>query len=243
MENATMTSTRQVQAREGIAARFARETTNHEMTVLHDDGLYRHLRFRASWWQPPLARKQTSSMYWFDLITAPGMLLFQGDGESFQFRRIEDMFEFFRGPAGRINPGYWAEKIVDGRDRLRKYDRDLFVALVKERFVNAARSGGVPAGTGRAIRADLLDVDSYGSPDTYCEEGARQALADFEHEGFRFDDTWEWDLQDYDWWFLWALHGIVWGIAQYDSAARADGRPDAARAQDVVTVAAAGGRL
>ncbi|MCX4543831.1 hypothetical protein [Streptomyces sp. NBC_01565] len=28
-----------------IAARFARETAGHEMTVLHEDGLYRHLRF------------------------------------------------------------------------------------------------------------------------------------------------------------------------------------------------------
>ena len=28
-----------------IAERFKRETAGHQMTVLHDDGLYRHLRF------------------------------------------------------------------------------------------------------------------------------------------------------------------------------------------------------
>jgi hypothetical protein len=30
-----------------IATRFAKDTATHRMTVLHDDGLYRHLRFEA----------------------------------------------------------------------------------------------------------------------------------------------------------------------------------------------------
>jgi hypothetical protein len=117
-----------------IAERFARETEHHELTVLHDDGLYRHLKFK----QPG------NSAYWFDLITA------------------------------------WDE--------------------------HAAEDG--------------LDYDvSY-------EESARQALNDFEYaveehdSTFRFTDTWEWDLKDFDWWYLWACHAIVWGIAQYDTARR-----------------------
>ena len=35
-------------------------------------------------------------------------------------------------------------------------------------------------------------------------------------EGFRFTDTWEWDLTDFDWQYLWCCHAIQWGIAQYD---------------------------
>jgi hypothetical protein len=217
-----------------IAARFAQETANHQMTVLHDDGLYRHLRFRPT---------EGPSFYWFDLITVPGSLIFQGDGESFHFRRIQDMFEFFRGPVGQINANYWAEKVVDGHDRLQTYSRDLFIAQVKEAFVDAARHGGVPSGTGQAVRRDVLDAADYGDPDTWYEPSAREALASFEHQGFRFEDTWEWDFREYHWWFLWSLHAIVWGIAQYDSAARAAGRPDAAQAQDVVTAQASGGVL
>lgn len=34
--------------------RFAGDTDEHQMTVLHDDGLYRHLRFKAP----------TTGMYW-----------------------------------------------------------------------------------------------------------------------------------------------------------------------------------
>lgn len=198
-----------------VRARFARETAEHEMTVLHDDGLYRHLHFR----------RPGSSMYWFDLITVPGTLVFQGDGDAFTFRRIEDMFDFFRGPVGRINPGYWAEKVTDGRDRLMKYDQGIFEARVKETFVEAARNREVPPGTGKALRRDVLDQDIH------HEHDAHEALADFEHKGFKFFDTWEWDLRDYDWWFLWALHGIVWGIAQYDAArAAVEAAPPAALA-------------
>jgi hypothetical protein len=199
-----------------ISDRFAADTAEHTMTVLHDDGLYRHLRFQRTWWQPPLARQQTSGMYRFDLITVPGTLIFQGDGDSFVFSRIEDMFDFFRSNPDRkthqINPRYWSEKLTSGRDKVMKYDQETFEARVKEAFVDAARYGGVPAGTGKALRRDVLEAD------TYYEQGAREALDTFEHEGFRFHDTWEWSFKDYDWWFLWACHGIVWGIAQYDAS-------------------------
>ena len=35
---------------------------------------------------------------------------------------------------------------------------------------------------------------------------------------FRFTDTWEWDLTDFDWQYLWCCHAIQWGIAQYDAS-------------------------
>lgn len=194
-----------------ILNRFRRETADHAMTVLHDDGLYRHVRFQRQVWRPPLAAPQRSSMYWFELITAPGSLIFQGDGDSFVFRRVEDMFEFFRGPVGDINPSYWGEKLTDGRDRVLKFNSEKFERRVKDAFVEACRDGGVPSGTGLALREDVLDLSDY-------EHEARRALNEFEHKGFRFYDTYEWDFDDYDWWFLWALHGIVWGIAQYDAA-------------------------
>jgi hypothetical protein len=203
----------------GVAERFARETADHKMTVLHDDGLYRHLRFMSERMVVPWRNPQRSSMYWFELITVPGSLIFRGDGESFVFARIDDMFEFFRspvrGPVVRINPDYWAGKVTSSRDRIQRYDHELFETRVKEAFVDAARHGGVPAGTGRALREQVLDEA------VYCDERYnRDLLYHFEHDGFRFHDTDEWDFQDYDWWFLWALHGIVWGIAQYDASRR-----------------------
>lgn len=201
-----------------VAKRFARETANHSMAVLHDDGLYRHLRFQEHYWQPPLLQEQKRSFYWFDLITVPGSLIFRGDGESFVFARTEDMFEFFRdsGAGGRTNPHYWSEKLTSNRE-VKRYDRDIFERRVKEEFVQAVRGGEVPAGLGREVREQILDPEGIFTDGAWTEESAHQILRDFEFKGFRFADTWEWDLRDYDWWFLWSLHAIVWGIAQYDA--------------------------
>jgi hypothetical protein len=232
-----------------IADRFARETAEHEMTVLHDDGLYRHLRFM----------RPQNSAYWFDLITVPHALIFRGDGESFVFSRIEDMFGFFRSGIGadgtlRINPHYWSEKLTSDRDSVMKYDQDLFQQLVKEHVAEAIRERTAPRGISRAVR------DLFENSDITWEDGARRALEAFEFgegwkatcscgeeatfeflseasswrsshitpssvshrtsvdraEGWRFEDTWEWDFKGYDWWFLWACFGIVWGIQRYD---------------------------
>jgi hypothetical protein len=66
--------------------RFEAETARHGMIILHDDGVYRHLRFMD---------EKGSSLYWYDLVTWPGSLAFNGDYGSFVFSRSRDMFEFF----------------------------------------------------------------------------------------------------------------------------------------------------
>jgi hypothetical protein len=35
-------------------------------------------------------------------------------------------------------------------------------------------------------------------------------------DGFRFEDTWEWDLTDYTHQFLWCCNAIPWAISLYD---------------------------
>lgn len=207
-----------------IAERFARETARHQMTVLHDDGLYRHLRFSNR----PMGHY---GEYWFDLVTVPHALIFQGDGESFVFSRLEDMFQFFRGRPGSINPSYWAEKLTSDRDSVKVYDEDLFKQRVREEVQHAIEQEYVKPQDAERFREEVEDevLD-----DCSWEDGARQSLDGFVFYGtvttqdralgksreFRFEDTWEWSFRDYDWWFLWALHGIVWGIRQYDRVTR-----------------------
>ena len=190
--------------RQDIAVRFARETANHRMTVLHDEGLYRHVRFK----QPD------TGFYWFDLVTWPGNLSVTGDfGDGHTFARIPDMFEFFRGSSRYgINAQYWAEKVITGRGGLRTYEEDRFRETVIENFVEIVRYGDAPRGLGKAVREQILD-----DPDIYYEAGARSALDAFEFNGFRFE-SWEWDFTEYDWSYLWCCHAIVWGIEQYDAA-------------------------
>lgn len=188
-----------------VAEAFPLTVARHELTVAHEDGLYRHLQFR----QP-----EHSWHHWFDLITVPGALIFQGDYESFVFSRTEDMFSFFRGSAwqGKPNLGYWQEKLTTERNHAKEYSEDLFRSTVTEQFVEAVRDGRMPPGGGVALRADVLDQDIQ------FENVARDCLDRFEFKGFSFTDTWEWSYRDWRWSFVWACNAIVWGIARYDAA-------------------------
>jgi hypothetical protein len=181
------------------AERFGKDVAAHEMTAMHDDGLYRHLRFKAP----------ATGFYWFDLITWPGNLVVNGDMGTFTFSRVDDMFTFFRGD--RINPGYWAEKVRAGSG-IKIYSEDLFKQLVAERIEDYAEEHPGLAG---AVKTEILNSDEI-----YYEDGARSLLAAFEHDGFTFADTWEWGLTDWSYHFLWCCHAIVWGISQYDGTSQ-----------------------
>ena len=108
-----------------IAARFAR----HQMTVLHEESLYRHLRFEGTA-DSPLGRYPS---YPFELITWPYNLVVKS-GWTFHFDidATPDMFDLFRKTAfsGEINPGYWSEKVRAGRDEVKGFDPDLLKAEI-----------------------------------------------------------------------------------------------------------------
>jgi len=197
--------------------RAARDLAGHQMTVLHDDGLYRHLAFRNA---------ESGWNLWFDLITVPGALIFQGDGESYVFRRLEDMFRFFRGPVGRINPDYWGEKIVSGpgRDAARHYDQDMLAEFVTDDVNEKVAED--PEKFARLPYAVQEVIDNFVGDESIDRESVErfkfwvrerdEYVYPPKDPDFQFTDVWEWTVRDYDWWFLWSLHAIVWGIAKYD---------------------------
>lgn len=198
-----------------IAARFAANTAQHKMTVLHDDGLYRHLRFSSP----------SSELYWYEITTTPGQLVFSGDGDSFVFRLAPDMFEMFRDSArsGGINSTYWAEKCRTGNARC--YSRERFEESV---WKDVAAAESHYRGLRENVQKQIFDSESY---NVDYEADALFAVLKFEHHltarpragelwpaPFVFRRVHDWDLRDFDWWFLFACHAIRHGIAQYDAA-------------------------
>jgi hypothetical protein len=228
------------------AERFAKDVASHEMTVLHDDGLYRHIRFRSG-----------RSAYWFELVTWPGSLTVNGGMEAFTFSRCDDMFEFFRGK--EINPSYWAEK-VRGRTSVKGYSEEKFRQIITGHIAEGAETYPSLAqewpGLAEAVQRDLfagaiyyehgareaLDEFAFGDRfEAECRCGEKAEFPDYETaaswprghapgdgghwakcvrttEGFRFTQTDEWDFQDWTYQFLWCCHAIQWGIGRYDLA-------------------------
>lgn len=187
--------------------RFLRHVTNHQLTVAHEDGLYRHLRFRDP----------KSSFYWFDLITWPGNLAIRSDMGDFLFSRSRDMFDFFGGGWG-VDPGYWAEKVTAGEPR--KYAVGLLYQHLVEVLEDYAEDGNpdrrfeAQLEFWRRIEADVLD-DFYGTE--HSEEAARDALRELdEHSASVIGETWEWELRDFSVQYLWCCFAIRWGIEAYD---------------------------
>lgn len=194
-----------------IAARFISETRGHEMTVLHDDGMYRHLRFN----------NPKSGLYWYEITTTPGQLVFSGDGESFVFRVAPDMFEMIRRSAesGGINAQYWAEKCMTGNAR--SYSRQRFEESAWKQVADAEPQY---PGLRDDVKEEIFDSPMF---DVDYESAALMAVLGYEYHQtngpsgnrtpFRFKHIHEWDLQDFDWWFLFACHAISDAIVKYDA--------------------------
>lgn len=196
---------------------FLAEVTEHRMTILKDDGLYRHIKFARS----------DSNMYRFDLVTWPGHLVICGDLQDYHFARVPDMFEFFRSNPDRprltINPDYWSQKLTGHRQEAETYSFEAFKRSVTWDFLWNRDS--IPEGQRRRVWKQIRE-EIFEDPDVQCSrEAAYQAVTEFEayDDGirsiFRFQDTYELNFTDWDWHFLISLHAIVWGIRQYDTRA------------------------
>lgn len=185
--------------------RFNADTADHEMTVMHDYGIYRHLRFK----------KPGTGMYYFDLITWPGNLTIKGDMGSYTFAREHDMFPWFNG--AYVNAGYWGEKLqaIDKQCGYREHSEELFKKFILEDFWER-RIDSTPEEAKEIwdrIRSDVLsDYDYRGTRDA-CIDLTR----DFRVAGFEYD-PWEQDWEDYTFHFLWCCHAILSGIKHYFEA-------------------------
>lgn len=222
---------------------FLRDVAKHEMTVIHDAGEIRHLRF---------GRPGDSNMH-FNITTVPGYLMFTGDMGAWSFTRLRDMFEFFRwkadGPLG-INRQYWSEKLIaascNGRHdgSATEYSEELFKSALWREALSLARRMK-DTGVSAEHRAEMLEELRF-VRDAGCdgEHAAHQAAHDFEYrapveddvEGrggvrylhrlalrqqgcaWRLTDFYENNLRTYTYHFTWACYAIAWAIRVYDAS-------------------------
>lgn len=198
-------------------AAFLRDVATHELSIIRNDGLYRHLRFK---------RPGTSCMY-FDLITWPGHLCYTGDMGTYVFSRVSDMLEFFRRDTREdlpINPGYWSEKVLaadGGRSPgcVFEYDHQKYLDAVLD------YQGGWLEGLSEEHQAELKEAvwdDVLHWADESDEHGNYQRVHEFDATvggtNYQFTDFFEHSTRRFTDRYIWCCRALVWGIDQYDQA-------------------------
>lgn len=197
------------QEQQSMLNRFLQTVAAHQMTVLKDDGLYRHLRFQ---------HPQHNITDAFELITIPDRLMLDGDHGTVVFSRLPDMFQFFRSETLEQLPvDYWSEKIIAHWPYINilTYDQRLAEDNIQKDF-----DDWVAAHPLSAVDADIaqqeLDNILYDCHD-------RDAL--FNHDGTEFECGYVFHIDRINFDVLhpslrWCMYEIVWGIQQYDKAKR-----------------------
>jgi len=236
--------------------RFLQDVAGHQMFVLHEDDVYRHIRFR---------KPGTGDMH-FDLITWPGSLCYTGDMGTFVFERTRDMFEFFRRPERcrySIDMRYWAEKVQAGDNSgagngVKKFSKEKFDAnvrrwledFIKSEIEEAEGLGEVDLCT-RAMNDLRAEVESEvigaDDSDVRCYDAANDFRFDANdseawrtyyggEKTFEFVDFWEVDHTEYTGRFQWCCLALSWAMQVYDKA-----KTDAGRDPRVADMFANGG--
>ncbi|MDV5862038.1 hypothetical protein QM298_14235 [Pseudomonas mendocina] len=198
-------------------ADFLRDVATHELTIIRNEGLYRHLRF---------SRPGSSCMY-FDLITWPGHLCYTGDMGTYVFQRTKDMLELFRRDSREdlsINPGYWSEKVLaadGGRSPgcVFEYDHQKYLDAVLE------YQGGWLEGLSEEHQAELKEAvwdDVLHWADESDEHGNYQRVHEFDATvggtNYQFTDFFERSTRRFTDRYIWCCRALVWGIGKFDDA-------------------------
>lgn len=196
--------------------RFLRDVKNHKITLIKNDGLYRHLRLQDG----------DSCTYYYDIITWPGYLCVCGDMGTYTFRRTEDMFCFFRMRENdfnysedktlNINPGYWEEKLEDeGSGMATEWSRDFFEEQIKDKFEDYCNDNDLSDEARDCLWSEIEDEILLHAE---TEESGYEHVCSFEsaEEDIDFSDFYERSSRVYTLRFIWVLYAIVWGIKQYD---------------------------
>lgn len=187
--------------------RFLRDTGKHEMKIIQDDEVFRHIRYE----------NPESSCYSFQITTFPGHLVFSGDMGCFVFARVYDMFKFFRHDD--INDRYWHEKLIADNvsGGSEEYCPELFESRVKEWFRDWLQGFDADIDV-KKCREVWQEIKEQVLSCNDCEYEAMKAAYDFRCNGFEFTDFFEVNLKEYTFHFIWCLYAIVWAIQQYDKA-------------------------
>lgn len=188
--------------------RFLDDVKNHQLTIVQNDGVSRHLKF---------ANPNDCNQY-FNITTSPNYLVITGDMGSLVFSRLYDMFNFFRNDDLKINPDYWAEKIRTTTYEAQiasysKFDLEQAKKIAQEDLNTYLEDNDDLSEEDRASLLEDFELEILRSEDEY---EIVEAIRNFNFKGFEFDEFY-WDgCRVYTYSYIWLCYAIVWGIKKFD---------------------------
>lgn len=183
-----------------VSKQFEESTADHQLRILRDDGVYRHVEMRKS---------NGSSVCMFGVVTWPGHLAYYGDMGDFIFRRLNDMFEFFRGDR-EPNFGYWAEKVQTGVTE--EWSPELFREYVEETVEGWTEHPKLNQQELREAASEILSMIDDG------EYECRRIARDFDFYGINpFENSWEHTFTRWTYHYEWACYAIQRLVREYDA--------------------------
>lgn len=184
--------------------RFLSTVKNHEMTIINDDGLNRHLRFKEP---------HTNNRY-FDIVTWKGHLCITGDMGCAVYSRTEDMFDFFdTGEDLGINLRYWTQKEVATSIFGQNYNFD---PTILPELLNEWKDNWIEDNdpSDEEIRDVEYEIER-------CEFGSMCEVSDFlydppeELEHIIDQDWWEYEFETVSVHHIWRLFAITYAVREY----------------------------
>ncbi len=194
--------------------KFLGDVKDHQIYILKDDGVYRHLVFMNA---------NGSSCQKFELVTFPGCLVYTGNMGCYTFRRELDMFHLFNKK--KINPSYWGEKCTseDSYSGMVEYSKEVFGNEVEKWIKDWAHDQRAEGVEEEVISSELERIEdeilAEGPTNEYEARDLIYAYTPTENFPgtcpINFDDFWEIKLTEATHRYLWACHAIRWGVEQY----------------------------
>lgn len=200
--------------------RFLEDVKDHQMEVIANNGINRHLKFK----------NPENSYYWFEIITWENTLCISGDMGTFVFKRTPDMFNFFifgendfnyrEKQTLQINRGYWHEKLVavGTDDGSTEYCPEQLEDQLKQELKEYCEEN-----------EDTLEEDFFDNcweDLSYCIgetiEESISSLSDFEYGDYKIYDVHGYDFETYTIRYVWCLYAIVWAIHQFNKLTKKD---------------------
>jgi hypothetical protein len=181
---------------------FLKNVKDHEMTILKDDGEYRHLRFKRA----------DSGQYYFDIVTFPYHLVITGNMGEYVFGPCDDILRIFRGhELEDLSLYYFNQKCLAGHKS--EWSSDVFWDEVRGILEEPCEESGMALSEAMSILEKNIDDASM---DIACQQ-----FAEFDFEGeLGFDVPFE-PTDSFGsclaptYTYEWACHAGVWGTQKF----------------------------